>query len=89
MENIRLLQTKITLNYLAREYMLRIETKGYLDTASEREFMEKLEELGIEDVNLSGTTKTECEYGQQVVLTLNGKLSGYEICEKRTSTAKN
>ena len=66
---------------LSREYILRIESKGYLDTTSESELRDELEELGIYDINFGSTTKTKGSYGSEVILEIYGKdnLKEYSI----------
>lgn len=62
-----------TVKMLSREYILRMESKGYLDATSESELRDELEDLGIYDINFGSTTKIKGDYGSEVVLEIYGK----------------
>lgn len=84
-----LLRQKTKVSQVAREYILRMETKGYLLPADASDLQTELVNLHVSDVNLSGSTISAVEYGEQITLHIQGKLRGkYEIEEIRVSTAK-
>ena len=90
MDNIQLLNQKEAVGQLARKYILKMETVGYLTPEDRTALTLELGELGVTDINLAGSTQSEATYGTSITLQLQGKLRGeYEFLEKRVSTAKN
>lgn len=61
---------------ISRNYLLQIETKGYLDSENEANLVEELKKVGVYDIDLAGTTMTRGKYGDNVYLNISGK---YEI----------
>lgn len=58
---------------VAREYLLIMETEGYLTPEDEANLVSELEELGLKNVDLSGTTKAEVGYGNRIYLHITGE----------------
>lgn len=89
MGNVELINTKAAVNQIARKYILRMETTGQLTPADRIALVQELEGVGMTEVELAGTTVDWVGYGETVVLMIQGRLEdGYEIREKRVSTAK-
>lgn len=89
-ENVGLLHQKTEVSQLARKYILRMETVGYLMPEDETALRGELEALGVTEVCLEGTTLCAAAYGAPITLYIQGKLEGsYEFTEKRVSTSKN
>ena len=61
-------------NYLAREYILRMESKGYMSRQDGYELINKLQERGFYNVNFSGSTTTPPGYGKEITLSINAKV---------------
>lgn len=81
---------KTAVSQLARRYILHMETAGYLSGAQELRLRQELQEQGVTDIELTGTTMQEVTYGQRVELHIKGKIGGkYPFEEVRVSTAKN
>lgn len=90
LENVSLIQQKTQVDQLARKYILCMETVGYLNAADRAMLCRELEEAGVSEINLEGTTLREVAYGEQITLRIRGRLEGvYTFDEKRVSTAKN
>ncbi|MCM1568641.1 MAG: hypothetical protein NC081_04250 [Roseburia sp.] len=90
MECTELIHQKSMAGQLARKYILRMETIGYLTEPDESALREELREIGVTDTSLAGTTLQQVGYGAPVTLCIKGKLGGrYTFEEKRVSTAKN
>lgn len=90
MEHVSLLQEKAEVVQLARKYILKMETEGYLSTGELALLTNELEAIGITEINCAGTTVNKVTYGESIVLQIQGKLRGeYAFVEKRVSTAKN
>ena len=63
---------KWRMNQVAREYMLLMETEGYLTEEDKTELIKELEECGLYNISLSGTTVSEVGYGNRIYLKING-----------------
>ena len=89
LDSVRFIQQKMEVGQLARKYILRMETVGMLGSEDEAKLCQELSEIGVTDLNLSGTTTWQVGYGEEIVLQIRGKLGGeYDFAEKRVSTAK-
>lgn len=90
MENIKMVHAKEEVGQLARAYLLKMETVGYLETPDRVRLTAELEEVGLMQIDYEGSTLEPVGYGNPIVLKIHGKLGeNYEIQEKRVSTAKN
>ena len=65
---------KEDIDQLARRYILEMETIGYLSGSSQTQFVQQLHELGIENVDLSGTTVSQAGYGNPIYLYVQGSI---------------
>lgn len=89
-DNVRLIQEKTEVSQLARKYILRMETVGYLTPADKTALTGELQALGVTEITYEGTTVSEVGYGDSITLQIQGKLrEQYDFSEKRVSTAKN
>lgn len=90
MDNVSLLHQKAEVGQVARKYILRMETVGYLTPSDRTALQQELTSLGVTEIDLEGTTLYEMSYGSPITLEIGGKLKGeYAFEEKRVSTAKN
>lgn len=90
MDNVSLIHQKTEVSQVARKYILRMETVGYLTASDETALQQELTSLGVTEIDLEGTTLHEMSYGSPITLEISGKLKGeYAFEEKRVSTAKN
>jgi len=62
------------LNQVTRKYILRMETDGYLTQENRTSMVSELQTLGVEGVDLTGTSLTNVGYGNQVILKVTGTL---------------
>lgn len=89
MGNAGLVNTKASVNQIARKYILRMEATGQLTEADRIALVQELESVGVTELELAGTTMEPVGYGETIVLQIRGRLEDkYEIREKRVSTAK-
>lgn len=89
MDCVRLVQQKMEVGQIARKYILRMETFGFLSDADRLKLCVELDDAGVEDVQLAGTTTWQVSYGEEIILQIRGELrNGYEFTEKKVSTAK-
>ena len=56
----------------AREYMLIMETEGYLNATDQAALRSELESYGLRNISFSGTTTREVEYGNRIYLCIRG-----------------
>lgn len=59
---------KWSMRQAARETLLIMETEGYLKPEDEQALITELTGYGLYDINLTGTTKTEVDYGDGSIL---------------------
>ncbi len=57
---------------VAREYILIMETEGYLSAADQASLQAELESYGLYNISLSGTTTSEVNYGDRIYLCISG-----------------
>ena len=57
---------------VAREYLLIMETEGYLKPEDQEGLISELEEYGLYNISLSGTTTSEVSYGDRIYLSIRG-----------------
>lgn len=67
-------EEKETINAIVREYLLRMETVGCLNTTDAALLRNELAANQMEDISLEGTTFLPVENGERVVLKVRGKL---------------
>ena len=56
----------------AREYLLIMETEGYLNSTDQANLKTELEGYGLYNISFSGTTTSEVNYGDRVYLCISG-----------------
>lgn len=84
-----LIRQKTEISQIARKYILRMETVGMLTEEDRAALCRELEEAGAVEIRLDGTTLWQVNYGEPIILQIEGRLNGeYEFTEKRVSTAK-
>lgn len=57
---------------VAREYMLIMETEGYLKQADQAALKAELENYGLYNISFSGSTTSEVNYGDRIYLCISG-----------------
>lgn len=63
------------LQQVARKYMLRMETDGYLTEANKSQLLTELRALDMSEINLNGTSFSDVGYGNEVYLVIQGKVT--------------
>lgn len=90
MGSVGLIQQKMAVSQLARKYILRMETVGYLTENDQVSLQQELIEQGVTDISLDGSTMHVTMYGEPITLHIRGRLKEhYDFEEQRVSTAKN
>ena len=86
---VRAINVKSSVSQISRQYILKMETYGYLTGDDRDELTSALSGAGLENISLEGTDMAEVGYGNTISLYIKGTTEdGYEIKEFRTSTAK-
>jgi hypothetical protein len=86
---VRLINVKASVSQVSRQYILKMETYGYLTEGDRAGLVDSLTETGLRNISLAGTDMSEVGYGNEIRLYISGLTEeGYEIREFRTSTAK-
>lgn len=57
---------------VAREYMLIMETEGYLKPADQAALKAELENYGLYNISFLGSTTSEVNYGDRIYLCISG-----------------
>lgn len=70
------LRARDRIDTTARQYLLKMETEGYLNAAAQKSLTSALTAGGMTIVNLSGTTTSPVPYGQGITLYIRGSLNG-------------
>lgn len=87
--DVRLIHQKSEVSQIARQYILKMETVGYLTEADRIRLRRELDEAGVTELELAGTTIAPVAYGDIITLEIRGRLEGeHDFEEKRISTAK-
>lgn len=68
---------------IARQYMLEMESTGYMTEEAQEGLISRLHDIGINNINLSGTTMEDAGYGNEITLVINAKapVTKFEISE--------
>lgn len=75
---------------IVRQYMLEMESEGYLTEDDQVELIEALQNIGMTGINLSGTTMTDAGYGNEIVLVINAKVpvTEFEVSDSLETVIK-
>lgn len=71
-----LLNRKGQISQVARCYILRMETVGCLTEGDRNAMLAELQTIGLQGIDLTGSTTAPVEYGDAVVLRIRGNLQG-------------
>ena len=73
---VSLLEQKAGISQVARKYLLRMETTGYLTAEDQLALCAELSVLGVQDVDLSDSTNHRVTYGEPIFLVIKGQIRG-------------
>lgn len=57
---------------VANEYLMRMESKGYLTSQDEIDLKQELKGIGVENIDLTGTTRADIGYAKTIYLKIKG-----------------
>lgn len=69
-----LLLRKGQISQIARCYILKMETMGCLTETEKNNMLAELQDVGLQAIDLTGTTMNPVEYGDSVILQICGRL---------------
>ncbi|MFI3238103.1 MAG: hypothetical protein R3Y47_08785 [Lachnospiraceae bacterium] len=68
------------INQVARSYLLKMESTGYLQEEDKDDLLSLLGDMNISNIDLSGTTLSSVSYGDHIYLCIEG-IFEYEVVE--------
>lgn len=71
-----LLLRKGQVSQVARCYILKMETLGCLTESDKNQMLAELQSIGLQAIDLTGSTMNPVEYGDSVILHIRGKIQG-------------
>lgn len=71
-----LLLCKGQISQVARRYILKMETVGCLTEDDKNHMLVELQAIGLQGIDLTGSTVNPVNYGDSVILRIRGKLQG-------------
>ncbi len=71
-----LLLRKGQVSQVARCYILKMETLGCLTENDKNQMLAELQSIGLQGIDLTGSTINPVEYGDSVILHIRGKIQG-------------
>ena len=71
-----LLDRKAQISQTARKYILKMEAIGYLTADDKLALTQELKELGASEIDLTGSTVNEVDYGTPIYLVIRGRIAG-------------
>ena len=77
-DSTKTLDTKNSIYAIGDEYIQLMMSEGYLTPEDKADLTEKLEALGVHDIDFTGTTFTQVGYGERITLQMTYK------CERIT-----
>lgn len=69
-----LLLCKGQISQIARCYILKMETMGCLTEEEKNNMLAELQAVGLQGIDLAGTTMNPVEYGDSVILQIRGRI---------------
>lgn len=66
---------KSKIDRVGRNYIMLMESKGYLSSTDEQEMIKDLKKIGVTNISTVGTTKAKVGYGKDIKLKVSGKVA--------------
>lgn len=71
---MKTVSNKDEVSQVARQYILRMETVGYLTDSDRTSMIQTLTDIGVSNIDISGTTTSDVGYGNPIILSIKGTL---------------
>ena len=72
---------KLEISQLSRQYILKMETEGYLTEENRQALIQELQKVGLQEIDLSGTTLQPVSYGDTILLNIRGTIRARTVGE--------
>lgn len=72
LECTELMLKKLEVSQVSRKYILKMETEGYLSQENKSLMLTELNNLGLQNIDVSGTTLYPVDYGDTITLEIKG-----------------
>ncbi len=82
---MELVNRREDISQIARQYILRMETVGYLKPADRTTMEQALADMGMKAISLEGTSFSDVGYGNPVILMIQGELSADSLSSEGSS----
>lgn len=69
---------------IERSFILQMETEGYLSPSARDALIQRLTDLGVEQISLEGTTMSSAGYGNIITLSVTGQIKVDNIIGMKT-----
>ena len=79
MGSIQLLYSKSKIDQIARKYILKMETVGYLTGNDRLEMTQELAAVGATALDYTGSTLNQVDYGSTISLVIRGKIPAQTV----------
>ena len=76
LNSMGLMLKKLEVSQIARKYILVMETQGCLTETVRGQMLAELSEMGLKDIDITGTTLQPVPYGSEIILCIKGTVSG-------------
>ena len=77
--NVQLMDRKAQISQVARKYILRMETVGFLTGNDKQLLLQELAQIGVTEADLTGSTTNQVEFGSPITLMIRGKINGQNV----------
>lgn len=82
LECTELIMKKLEVSQVARKYILKMETEGYLSQVNKTTMLEELKDIGVKKIDITGTTIQPVAYGDTILLKIKGTVTAKRIGEE-------
>lgn len=66
------MEKKTSIDEVGRNYILRMESTGFLTNSEEVNMINDLKKLGVKNISTAGSTKSKVGYGKEISLNASG-----------------
>ena len=67
-----LMMKKLEVSQISRKYILKMETEGFLSQENKNSMLLELDQIGLQNVDVTGTTQHPVMYGETIILHIKG-----------------
>ncbi len=75
LEGTQLMMKKLEVSQVSRRYILKMETEGYLTPQNKEDMLRELYDIGMKNIDVTGTTLQPVSYGDTIMLKIKGTIN--------------